>query len=347
MASTEENTTPFNYNKRKFYTLKIHPVKSKQPIISRKVYLDNNLVNDKKTKKRIQEIGIPPAYIKNGAVVAKSAENDIQAMGMNDKKQVQYMYHPNFVKRQTAKKYRDVLNLGEIIPRIENQVRGEIVNLATKSHFTKEDLFPIILYMLTKYHFRIGNLKYSEANNSYGITTLKPKHIKLHASPRFEIRFIGKKGIENKVEDTNASMWRVLSKLTRGAKSSDWLFDSGAEGGHITPAMVKQYLVDKYDTYITPKMFRTWYANYHLLDYLNQHRNDVIKAANQREQKQCVNEAVRYVSSKLNNTPGISRKAYVSNKIFNVILNNPRAFIRKIPGRSDIHAYLARIMRKI
>jgi DNA topoisomerase-1 len=333
---------PFNYNKRKFYTLKIHPVKSKAPLVSRRIYLDNNLVNDKKTKTRIQSLGIPPAYIKNGAVVSKSAENDIQAMGINDKQQVQYIYHPNFIKRQTKKKYKDVLNLGEIIPRIENQVRGEIVSLANKQHLAKEDLFPIILFMLTKYHFRIGNMKYSTDNHSYGITTLKPEHIHLKTSPKFEIKFIGKKGVVNHIEDSNASMWKLLSKLKNG--SNQFIFKLGGNE-IITPLAVKDYLVDKYDTYITPKMFRTWYANYHLLDYLQEHRNDVITASNKREQKGCVNNAVEYVSRKLNNTPGISRKAYVSNKIFNVILNNPRAFIKQIPDR-NIHQYLAKIMKK-
>jgi DNA topoisomerase IB len=167
----------------------------------------------------------------------------------------------------------------------------------------------------------------------------------MHGAPRFEIRFVGKKGVVNHVKDDNPSMCRLLQKLNRGVGPSGFIFDLGGEG-LITPGMVKQYLVDKYDTYITPKMFRTWYANYHLLDYLQRHRNDVLKAANQREQKHCVNEAVRYVSTKLNNTPGISRKAYVSNKIFNVILNNPRAFIRQIP-RNDIHQYLAKMMKKV
>lgn len=342
MSQVNNTNPPFKFNKRKFYTLKIHPLQSKAPLITKKIYLDNNLVSDKETKNRIQSLGIPPAYIKNGAVVSKSAENDIQAMGINDKKQVQYIYHQNFIKRQTKKKYRDVLNLGEIIPRIENQVRGEIINIAGKQHLSREDLMPIILHMLTKYHFRIGNMKYSDTNNSYGITTLKPEHIHLKAAPKFEIKFIGKKGVSNHIEDSNPSMWKILSKLKN--RGGDFIFKLGSND-IISPSSVKQYLVDKYNTYITPKMFRTWYANYHLLDYLQKHRNNVLTASNKKEQKVCVNNAVEYVSRKLNNTPGISRKAYVSNKIFNIILNNPKTFIKQIPN-TNIHQYLAKIMKK-
>lgn len=343
-SSNENIEPPFNYNKRKFNTLKIHPPYSKLPIYSRKIYLNNNLIFDKATKKRIQSLGIPPAYVKKISVVAKSPDNDIQFMGVNDKHQVQYIYHPNHTKRQTREKYINVQNLGRIIPRIETDVTTQIQNISKKQNIARDDLFSIILYMLIKYHFRIGNIKYSNMNKSYGITTLKPNHIHLKSYPQFEIKFIGKKGIENKITDNNSSMWRILSKLSKN-NINNFIFQLNGND-LISPKMMKEYLVNKYKTYITPKMFRTWYANYHLLDYLQKHKSNVFKAENKREQKQCVNDAVQYVSIKLNNTPGISRKAYVNNKMFNIILNNPKSFIKQIP-RNDIHQYLMKIMKKI
>jgi DNA topoisomerase IB len=96
-------------------------------------------------------------------------------------------------------------------------------------------------------------------------------------------------------------------------------------------------------------MFRTWYANYHLLNYLRQHQQHFISnsAKDKRAQQQCLNDAVTYVSEKLNNSHAISRKAYVSNGVFNVILNNPRKFVRELPAQTELHQYLAKIMKEI
>ena len=93
-------------------------------------------------------------------------------------------------------------------------------------------------------------------------------------------------------------------------------------------------------------MFHTWYANYHLLDFLQNHIDEFNDKENsQKDLKQIVHNAIKHVSKKLNNTPSISKKAYVDNKLFQVIIGNPRNFVNKIP-ESNINQYLLGLIKK-
>ena len=228
----------------------------------------------------------------------------------------------------------------------------EIVNKGTLLD-TPTDLYPIIVNMLLKYHFRIGSQKYENDNNSYGITTLCKTHIKILGGNRFCIQFTGKKGVENRIEDNDLNMLKVLKILMRESGDDNHLFCYLRDGKQsmITSEQIKNYLKDTYGSYITPKMFRTWYANYHLLSYLkniNKNRPDLIgRRMTKKQINTLVKNSSKYVSDKLNNTPSISKKSYINPAILNKVLINPSRFIDTIPNdKKNIHLYLQELMTK-
>jgi DNA topoisomerase-1 len=220
-----------------------------------------------------------------------------------------------------------------------------------------DDYIPIIVYILRTYHFRIGNERYANDNKSYGITTLRSEHIKwVSGKPNsFTIEFIGKKGILNSFSDNNPLIAKLIKKLIEGSTRkghNGFLFKYMHEGNihFVTPEHIQSFFQEKYNAYITPKMFRTWYGNYHLLVCLRNMFNEgkLKPRLKQIEKNEIIKECSEHVSSKLNNTPTVSKQSYIDNKILELVMKNPYRFASNIPNDSiDQHQYLYKIIMKL
>jgi DNA topoisomerase IB len=105
----------------------------------------------------------------------------------------------------------------------------------------------------------------------------------------------------------------------------------------LTPGHVHSYLNERYHEDISPKMFRTWYANIHLLNHLqNMLKEEKLKyRMTKSEIKDIVSQCSEHVSSKLNNTANVSKKSYIDNKLLDVIARNPYRFAQKIPENDE------------
>jgi DNA topoisomerase-1 len=375
---TPKTTTPDepSFNKRQFWTYKrIHPARthkhshrSKSPNTaktqtpqSHKIFheINGRIATDRTLTKRLDNIYIPPGY--SDIVIAKSATNKIQAIGTDKRGRRQYIYNPAYVAKRDDRKYDDVIVLGKKIIDIENDNQRAMYNIVTKRHSELDlpaDYIPIIVYMLRKYHFRIGNERYATENDSYGITTLQNRHIKFHSPTRFTIEFVGKKGIINTYTDDNQTMAAILKMLMKSAptnndnnsKTHSYLFAYRSPQDKsqqiITPEHIQDFFKSKYNAYITPKMFRTWYGNYHMLEHL---RNLYNKNELSRDTaKQAVKSCSEYVSSKLNNTPSISKKSYIDGKLITLVMKNPVKLAEQIPADKDgQHKFLYKLFMKI
>ena len=320
-------------------------------------YLDGKLVIDTKKINRFNNLYIPPAYI--NVRVAKSPKHKIQAIGEDTRGRKQYIYHPDFVRELSQRKYDNITKLSNKIVEIENDndkiVNGIVSRCQLDSEKLKypDDYYPIIIRLLLKYHFRIGNHKYEKENNSYGIITLLKDHIKLLEGNKYCIEFIGKKGIINKVVDIDKVMYNILRLLVQQKNNDDHLFcylDRNNKK-YINSDDIKTYLYNRYNSNITPKMFRTWYANYYLLSYLKDlydKKSELIRQnMNKKQKKELVKNCTIFVSEKLNNTPGISKKSYINSNLLEMVVNEPIHFAKKIPSeREKLHSYLKKLIVK-
>jgi DNA topoisomerase-1 len=362
VASISANNSTPSFDHKKYWSYKRIGSK-KDP----RYLLDGKEVKNATLKKRIKSIYVPPAY--KNVIVAKSEANPIQIIGTDVKGRRQYLYSSKHIKKQSEEKYKNILNLGQIINTLESDNDNEIKRVysvlsKTPAKLSRpDDYMPIIVYMLRKYHFRIGNEKYADDNNSYGITTLCKNHIKFTGDGcKFSISFIGKKGVENSVSDDNKYFCGILRSLSKLAEGRDgYLFhypsisnsvgtSTDAKDTIVSPDQVQKYLTERYKTEVTPKMFRTWYANYHLLEYLRGRykSGDITDKTTIKDLQKILKGCCEYVSDKLNNTPGISKKSYIDNKIFTVILKNPVSYVKHIPADPQgIHRYLYKSIKKI
>ena len=321
--------------------------------------VNNKIATDSDLIKRLDGIYIPPAY--KDVVIAKSANNKIQAIGTDIRGRRQYIYNPVFIKGRNNRKYDDILELAKKITAIEADNHAMLQSLGRKpvsEWKLPTDFIPVIVYMLRTYHFRIGNERYADENKSYGITTLRKEHIKWHPSipNRFTIEFIGKKGIMNSFSDENVLMAKLLSHLCDRCEGPNggYLFKyqnpTTQEAEFITPDQVQTFFQDKYNAYITPKMFRTWYGNYHLLEALHDmhHRGELKHRLRTGEKNEVIRKCSEYVSSKLNNTPSVSKQSYIDDKILSLVMRNPYRLAGLIPSTDEgRHRFLYKILTKV
>ena len=360
-----------NYNKRQFWSYKKLNEKTnkhkskldtkKQLYKSKKQFhiINEKVITDKDLIKRIESIYIPPAY--KDLVISKSENNKIQAIGTDARGRRQYIYNTKYTKKRNERKYDDVMELGKSILKIEKD-NEYMLNKLTNKKYEEWDLpndyIPIIIYMLKLYHFRIGNECYAKDNKSYGITTLKKKHIHFLANNKFKIEFIGKKSIVNSYTDDNILISKLLKKLIENASEDDFLFKYNHINQHnnkkihqlITPEHIQSFFQDNYNAYITPKMFRTWYGNHHIINYLQQlfKEHKLKKRMVKNEVRELINKCSEHVSNKLNNTPSVTKKSYIDNKILDLIIKNPYDFSKKIPDTiEEQHKFLYKIILKL
>ena len=161
---------------------------------------------NKKNLKRILSLKIPPAYKK---VKISNCHNDkLQAVGIDSKNRKQYIYHQDHYEESRELKFSDLIIFGKKI----NRIRHDINELLTTNERipSKDVVVALILFLIDKCNFRVGNEKYKKLYNSFGVTTLNKSHLDFKNNC-IKIEFIGKKGVINKGNiNNNRKMYQTL-----------------------------------------------------------------------------------------------------------------------------------------
>ena len=327
---------------------------------SSKLIKDANIIN------RINSLRIPPAY--TDVIISKNNNNSVQAIGTDDKGRKQYIYHPDYIKSGQNSKYKNIIKLGHNIEKIQRDVK-KILNDASSKAYSEwiqpNTNIAIIIFLLDHCNFRIGNVKYMRLYNSYGASTLKGEHLKVKGNIA-NISFIGKKGVFNSstVDDNIANkIFRTLKK----EKGNKQLLFSTSNDTPITSDQINTFL-QKYDPDITPKMFRTWYANYYFLEKLrkdmtknneflvNMLKIDKINKPNKvkmvlfdKYKGKYINQCCDYISERLHNTASISKKSYLDYELVDNFSKAPTLFLNNIRRnpRTSNHQMLIAIIKKM
>lgn len=335
----------------------------KQKFIKFKKTKKNYIREDKKiTKKdlnRLKSIYIPPAY--KTIYLSKNENNKVQLIAEDKAGRHQYFYKPDYISRSDNRKYKalkSLVNIAENIETDNNTAINKIYNKFRNNTNNKKtivlnnnELINIIIWLLINCNFRIGNLKYDKLYNSTGITTLKGKHLKPvimqqnNKDENIEVRFIGKKGVINNSIIDNKKIIFILNKI-KNNNNNNYLFMKEDNSSLITSNDITKYFNEKYnDVNITPKMFRTYYANYHMLNYVFNHfqkdKEDFTKLTDKRKKSYIKKNIANYVSNKLHNTPNICLKKYINYKLLEKISNNINNMIKK---KDNIHIVLKKFI---
>jgi len=273
-------------------------------------YYDENgaEIHNKNTLEYLRTIYIPPAY--KNVKIDLNPNARVRVKGIDKAGRQQWLYNPTWVKKTSERKYCRLIQFGKVLPKIRRDIE---ITLNNKEG--KEKIIALILYIIINCKFRIGNKKFKEAYNSYGITTLTKRQVKItNGSILFD--FIGKKGVPNQCLLKDKKIAGIMRNLynNRTAKENLFIYENkiANEKKEITSCDINDYL-KKYGK-ITSKDFRTWIANIQFLTYLKEMQSTV-KQHTEKERKKVVKEVVAKTAEELHHTPAICKKSYINRQL--------------------------------
>ncbi len=258
---------------------------------------DGRKVDDKTALKRIRALAIPPAW--TDVWICPKPNGHIQATGRDARGRKQYRYHARFREVRESTKYQHMLEFAEKLPVIRRKVREHL----TLPGLPRDKVLATVVQLLEATLIRVGSDRYARANKSYGLTTLKNRHVEVDGSA-LRFNFKGKSGKVWRLKVRDQRIARVIRACQElpGQELLQYVDDDG-EIRDVTSADVNDYLRD----------FRTWHGTVLAAMALQEFE----KFDSQAGAKRNVREAIQRVAASLGNTPTICRKCYVHPEILN------------------------------
>jgi DNA topoisomerase-1 len=262
---------------------------------------DGRAVRDRAALARIKSLVIPPAW--TDVWICAAPNGHIQVTARDAKGRKQYRYHPLWRKVRDENKYEHLVSFGNALPLIRHQVEKDLA----LPGLPREKILAAILRLLETTMMRVGNEEYVRSNGSFGLTTLRNKHVRIDGA-RLEFRFRGKSGVEHFIELNDRRLARIVSRCRDlpGYELFQYLDDEGNRGS-IDSEDVNEYLRKISGRDYTAKDFRTWAGTVLAALALREFE----KFDSQAQAKKNLLRAIESVSEKLGNTPAICRKCYV------------------------------------
>ncbi len=269
------------------------------------IYRDpgGSVISDADELARIRALAVPPAW--EQVWICPLPNGHIQATGRDARGRKQYRYHPRWRRVRDETKYEHILEFGRALPAIRARVQADLA----RPGLPREKVLAAVVRLMEMTLARVGNPEYARENNSFGLTTLQNRHIRIKRGEVL-LDFRAKHGIRHRSVVRDRKLARIL-KNCRDLPGSE-LFQYIGEGGElhsIDSGDVNDYLRGISGREITAKDFRTWAAtNLAVL---------ALSAMNeQTPTKKATVNAIKQVAEQLGNTPAVCRKCYIHPAVF-------------------------------
>ncbi len=251
--------------------------------------------------RRIESLVIPPAWV--DVQISPRPADKVQAVGHDAAGRKQYIYHADFVERNSRRKYRKLLAFAHELPRMR---------AATNAHLRQEGLgrervLATVVRLMARAYFRVGSERYAVQNQTFGITTLHKKHLTIEGN-NLLFQFRGKHGIHQRKVVAETPLVEIMGELMELPGRHLFRY-RGADGKlhDLRAREVNRYLEEILGEKYTSKDIRTWGGTVRAATILA----DIGPAKSAREAEKNVALACKLVSAELGNTPTVCRSAYV------------------------------------
>lgn len=280
-------------------------------------------VRDAATLERIRKLAIPPAY--EDVWICPRANGHLQASGRDAKGRKQYRYHDDFRAVRDGTKYGRLLEFAAALPKIRARVDAD---MALRG-LPREKVLATVVHLLETTMIRVGNPRYARENKSYGLSTLKTRHVAVEGS-ELKFRFTGKSGKQWRLSLRDRRVARIVRAVQElpGQHLFQYL-DLEGTPHEITSGDVNRYLKEVSETDLTAKDFRTWTGTVLAAVALNEMGKPGSAAAGTRK----VKTAVEAVSDILGNTATVCRKCYIHPEIVEAYLAGELALRVIVPAK--------------
>jgi DNA topoisomerase-1 len=287
---------------------------------------DGSKLAEKDVLKRIRALAIPPAWTE--VWICPFADGHIQATGRDAKGRKQYRYHARFREVRESTKYEHVVAFADALPAIRHKVRE---HMALRG-LPREKVLATVVHLLEATLIRVGNDDYAKQNNSYGLTTLKNRHVAVDGN-EVRFRFTGKSGKQWSLRVRDRRVAKILKACQElpGQELLQYIDEAGT-CQDVTSSAVNDYLKEITGKDITAKDFRTWAGTVLAAMALNELESFDSAA----QAKRNLRAAIEKVSGKLGNTQTICRKCYVHPEVLNSYMDGNLVLQLKSKAESEL-----------
>jgi DNA topoisomerase-1 len=267
---------------------------------------DSKPVRGKATLERIKSLAIPPAW--KNVWICPLANGHIQAAGRDARGRKQYRYHARYREVRDETKFDRMLAFGTALPKIRRRVAKDL----SLPELPQRKVIAAIVRLLDETCIRVGNEEYAKANKSYGLTTLKDRHVRFHGDS-LQLQFRGKSNQDHDVTLTDRRLAKIVKQCQDipGQELFQYKLESG-EYARVDSTDVNDYLREITQQDFSAKDFRTWHGS----GLMAQQLAELGPAQSETEAKRNIAAAVKATANKLGNRPAACRKYYVHPAVF-------------------------------
>jgi DNA topoisomerase-1 len=266
----------------------------------RYVRSDGRLVSDARTLARIARLAVPPGW--TDVHVAASPSAEVQAWGLDVKMRKQYRYHERAVEQGQLRKYYRVRELAKQMPKLRATIRAHAASRTP----SRRAVAAAVVRLISESFFRVGGERYAEENKTFGIATLRKRHVQL-VDGRAVFSYIGKKSIKQRQVVGNRELTQLVRRQLTSPGARLFRYQEGTRWHNLTARDVNAYLHETLGVPFSAKDFRTWGGTLRAATVLA----ELGPPDSATEAKRNVMTTMRLVASELGNTPAICRKSYV------------------------------------
>ena len=262
---------------------------------------DGKAIRDETRLLRIRRIAIPPAY--KDVWICPSPNGHIQATARDARGRKQYRYHERWREARDENKYDRMLVFGQALPKIRRQVNKDM----GLRDLPRNKVLATVVHLLGRTFIRIGNEEYARENKSFGLTTMRNRHVDVKGA-KLSFSFKGKSGVKHEIDVSDRRLANIIRKLQDLPGQDIFQYeDEAGEVRNVTSQDVNDYLQEITGEEFTAKDFRTWAGTVLTAMALNAQG----PVENETQAKKNIKDAIAAVAKILGNTPTVCRKCYV------------------------------------
>ena len=269
---------------------------------------DGARITDAAVIDRINGLAIPPAW--EDVWICSDPRGHVQATGIDAAGRKQYRYHDDWRAHRDRQKFDRMLDFAERLPKLRDRIESGL----TERGLVRERVCAAAAALLDLGLFRIGSERYENENESYGLTTLKVRHVAFDRGG-VEFEYPAKSGQTARHRISDPVVIPVLKALAKRGKPDDYLltYRDGRTWSDLDPDDVNDWIKDTIGDEFSAKDFRTWNATVVAAEILAQHDGEETSKAGR---KRLVTATCREVAKFLNNTPAVCRTSYIDPRVF-------------------------------
>ena len=258
---------------------------------------------------RIENLKIPPAW--NDVAINPAANGRVQAIGKDAAGRWQYLYHPSHTRAQELRKFKRITKFAQAIPAMRKTVSRHL----RQPGLTRERVLAAILRILSTCYMRPGSEVYANENGSYGIATLRRKHVNVKGE-LIEFDFPGKSGVRQQRQLRDRQVARVIRDTMKLPGFNVFKYQNGdGNPTKVTRRHINEYIKEVMGSNFSAKDFRTWAGTLVCACALAREGDEIPEQKTARKKK--VVAAIKETAEVLGNTPAVCRSSYVCPEIIN------------------------------